>query len=127
GARVLGALGALALLIACIGIYGLMTYSVSSRRREIGIRVAIGAEPRQVGRMVLKEGALLSAIGLALGLAGALAVTRSLAPILIGVRADDPLALAGSLALLAASALVACWIPSRHAARLDPVVALRTE
>ena len=127
GARVLGALGALALLIACIGIYGLMAYSVSSRRREIGIRVAIGAEPRQVGRMVLQEGALLSAIGLALGLAGALAVTRFLAPILIGVRADDPLALAGSLALLAASALVACWIPSRHAARLDPVVALRTE
>lgn len=127
GARLLGALGAVALLIASIGIYGLMAYSVSLRRREIGIRMAIGAQPAEVRRMVLREGAILAAAGLALGLVGALALTRLVASVLIEVRPDDPFALAAALVILGVSALAACWLPARRAARVDPMTALRCE
>jgi predicted permease len=127
GARLLTALGVVALLIASIGIYGLIAYSVSRRRREIGIRMAIGARPAEVRRMVLREGTVLTGIGLGLGAAGALGLTRLLASVLIDVRPDDPLSLAAALALLSAAALFASWLPARRAARVNPVEALRHE
>jgi predicted permease len=127
GARLLGALGAVALLIASIGIYGLIAYSVSTRRREIGIRMAIGARPAEVRRMVLREGTLLIAVALAVGVAGAFGVTRFLASVLIDVRPDDPLSFAAAFLLLSAAALIACWLPARRAARVNPVEALRHE
>ena len=127
GARLLGALGAVALLIASIGIYGLIAYSVSTRRREIGIRMAIGAQPAEVRRMVLREGTLLTAVALAVGVAGAFGVTRFLASVLIDVRPDDPLSFAAAFVLLSAAALFACWLPARRAARVNPVEALRDE
>ena len=127
GARLLGALGIVALLIASIGIYGLVAYSVSMRHREIGIRMAIGARPAEVRSMVLKEGTLLTAAGLVVGVAAALALTRLLTSVLIDVRPDDPLSLGAALVLLSASALLACWLPARRAARVDPVEALRHE
>jgi ABC-type antimicrobial peptide transport system permease subunit len=127
GARLLGALGAVALLIASIGIYGLIAYSVSTRRREIGIRMAIGARPAEVRRMVLREGTRLTAVALAVGIAGAFGITRFLASVLIDVRPDDPLSFAAAFVLLAGAALFACWLPARRAARVNPVEALRHE
>ncbi len=127
GARLLGGLGALALVISSIGIYGLMAYSASRRRREIGIRVALGARPSEVERMVLREGIALTAAGLVLGLAGAFAVTRLLGGLLVDVGPNDPLVLVSVVLLLGGTAVLASWIPARRAARLDPVDALRSE
>jgi putative ABC transport system permease protein len=127
GARLLGALGIVALLIASIGVYGVMAYSVSRRRREIGIRLAIGARPAEVRRMILREGTRLTAIGLVLGIVGALAVTRVLTSVLIEVRPDDPIALAVAFLLLGIAALAACSIPALRASRIDPAIALRSE
>jgi putative ABC transport system permease protein len=127
GARLLGSLGAVALFIAAIGIYALMAYSVSLRRREIGIRLAVGAQPAQVRRMVLREGFLLAGAGLALGLLAAFALTRLLASVLIEVRPDDPAAIGAALLLLGFAALAACAIPAGRAGRVDPMTALRHE
>ena len=127
----LGALAGLALLLAAIGIYGVMSYSVAQRTRELGIRIALGAEPARVQRMVLGEGLRLGVVGIALGTAAALAVNlilrRALADLLFQVSAVDPATFGGVLALMLAVAGFACWWPARRATRVDPRVALRED
>jgi putative ABC transport system permease protein len=126
-ARLLGLFSILALTLAAIGIYGVLAYSVAERVHEIGIRMALGAQARDVARMVLRRTLALSIPGLALGVLGALAVTRVLNRLLFGVRPNDPVTLATVAAVLGAVALVAAWIPARRAARVDPQIALRME
>ncbi len=121
------ALGGLALLLAALGLYGVMAFSVAQRTREIGIRIALGAKGRDVLALVLKQGLRLALLGVALGVAGSLAVTRMMRSLLFGLSAADPAAYAGVALLLIAVALVACWIPARRAAKVDPMVALRCD
>jgi len=123
----LGAFAFVALMLAVIGIYGVISYSVAQRTHEIGIRVALGASSGQVLKLVLRQGLLLGALGILLGLAGALALTRLMSGLLFGVNATDPATLGAVSLLLAAVALVAQLIPARRAARVDPMVALRHE
>jgi predicted permease len=122
-----GGFGVLALLLACIGIYGIMAYAVSQRTNEIGIRMALGAQPGRVLRMVFREAWWIAAIGVAAGLGGALALGRLIAAMLYGLRPWDPATLAGAAALLIVVALGASWIPARRAAGVDPMRALRHE
>jgi len=110
-----------------IGIYGVTAYGVTQRTREIGVRIAIGAQRRDVLRMVMVGAVKLAAVGVALGLCGALIGARLLSSQLYGVGSRDPLTYAAMSALLAAVALVASWLPARRATRVDPMVALRTE
>jgi predicted permease len=119
--------GALALLLSCIGLYGLLAYEVARRTREIGIRVALGARSRDVLRLVIGQGLALAATGAAIGVAAALGVTRFLNSILYGVKPADPLTFAAVTFCLVAIALLACYIPARRAMRVDPMVALRYE
>jgi predicted permease len=119
--------GVLALLLAAIGIYGIMAYAVSRRTNEIGIRMALGAEPRRVLAMVIREASWLAAIGIAWGIGAALALGRLIASMLYGLRSWDPVTFAASAALLIAVALGASWIPARRAARMNPMRALRHE
>jgi predicted permease len=122
-----GGLGLVALLLALLGIYGVTAYSVVQRTREIGVRVALGAQRAHVVTLVLRQGLGLAGIGVVAGALVALAVTRLIRGLLYGVGSTDVVALGGAAALLALAALVASWIPARRAARLDPVVALRSE
>jgi hypothetical protein len=126
-AVVSGVLGLLALLLAAIGLYGVMSYTVERRRREVGIRVALGASHREVQGMVVLRAFRTTMVGLALGLAGALAAGRVLSSLLFEVSATDGMAFAGVAVVLAAVTLVASWIPARRAARVDPMVTLRSE
>jgi putative ABC transport system permease protein len=116
-----------ALLLSAVGIYGVTAYSISQRTREIGIRMALGADARRVRALVLRDGARLAATGLGLGLIAALALTRLLRGLLFEVPPTDPLTHAGVVLILLAVALLACWIPARRASRLDPLAALRSE
>jgi len=126
-AKVLAGLAALALVLAGVGIYGVVTYSVRKRVREIGVRIALGATSRQVAALTLGEGARLAAVGLVLGLLAAIGLARLLASVLFGVGALDVVALAGSVLAIGATVFVATLVPTRRALRLDPTVALRGE
>jgi ABC-type antimicrobial peptide transport system permease subunit len=117
----------LALALAAVGVYGLISYTVAQRTREIGIRVALGAAPRQVIVPVIREGIMLALAGIGIGLAGALVAARALSAFLFGVGASDPLTFSGVALLMLLVAIVASYIPSRGALNVDPLVALRAE
>jgi putative ABC transport system permease protein len=127
GLVIFGVFGGVALLMAAMGIYGVTSYSVAQRTQEIGIRMALGARVSDVLKLVLKNGMALAFIGAAIGLAGAFAVTRVMANLLFGVTSTDATTFTAVSALLIAVAFVACLIPARRAARVDPLVALRNE
>ena len=126
-ANLTAAFGVLALVLACIGIYGITAYSVAQRTNEIGIRMALGAEPERVLRMVLGEASWMTAVGVAVGVAAALALSRIIVSLLYGMKAWDPATFAGSAGILMVVALGASWIPARRAASVDPMRALRHE
>jgi ABC-type antimicrobial peptide transport system permease subunit len=121
------AFAALALTLSAIGIYGVLAYTVTQRTREFGIRIALGAGVRDVARMVLRQGVLLAAIGLAIGAAGAVALTRLMSTLLFGVKPTDPLVFAGVAALLMLIAVLASLVPSLRVTRIRPASALRYE
>jgi len=127
GVALLSAFGMLALGLASIGLYGIMAYSVNRRKREIGLRMALGAAQETVLRLILKEGMSLVLAGVTAGLVAALAVARLLSRMLYGVSASDPASVAAAAAVLLAVALVACYLPARSASRMDPLAALREE
>ena len=123
----LGGFAALALVLAAVGIFGVISYSVAERTQEIGIRRALGADTLKVMRLVLGQGMGLAAIGVAVGIGGALAVTRLMESLLFGVTATDGATFAVVAAALAGVALLASYLPARRAAKIDPMVALRYE
>ena len=126
-AGALGSFGVLALVLAAVGIYGVMSYVVAGRTREIGLRMALGAQSRSVGLLILRQGMMLALIGSVIGLALAFGGTRLLQSVLYGVSAVDPMTFATVTFLLGLVALLACWLPAYRAARVDPMIALRNE
>ncbi len=125
--NVLGTFAAMAIFLAAIGIYGVMSYWVTQRSREIGIRLALGAARGDVTGLVLGQGLKLVAVGVGVGLLGALLVTRALRTLLFNVSAADPFVFATIVVVLSATACLATYVPARRAARLDPLVTLRSE
>ena len=126
-ASVAGSLGIVGLLLAAIGIYGVTAYAVSRRTREIGIRIALGADERAVMRLILRQGLTLAGIGVAVGVAIAAAGSKLLESLLFGVRGLDPLTFGGTCLLFAAVTLIASYVPARRAMSVDPMIALRAE
>jgi ABC-type antimicrobial peptide transport system permease subunit len=120
-----GAFGLLGLLLASVGLYGVMSYAVAARTREIGVRMALGAERHDVLRLIVGQGLTLALIGTGAGLALAVAVTRGLRKFLFGIGATDPLTFFGVALLLTLVALLACYFPARKATKVDPLIALR--
>jgi putative ABC transport system permease protein len=123
----LGVFAGVALVLAAVGIYGVMSYSMAQRTREIGIRMALGAQKRDVLKLAVGQGLKLVAVGVGLGLVGALALTRVMSSLLFGVSATDPATLVTISLILVAVALLASYIPARRASKLDPLIALRYE
>jgi len=123
----MGLLAGLAVVLAAVGIYGVISYSVSERKREIGIRIAVGADTLTIFRLVV--GRVMSFVlgGIVVGIAGALALTRLLETMLYGMSPRDPIVIAGVSLLLAGTALLASWLPARRATRIDPMIVLRSE
>jgi ABC-type antimicrobial peptide transport system permease subunit len=121
------AAAAVALVLGSVGIYSVIAYVVSQRTREIGVRMALGATRRDISRMVLGEGLAITFLGIAVGLAGAFALTRLMLALLYGVSPTDPATFVAVPALLAGVALLATWVPARRAARVEPLVAIRSE
>jgi ABC-type antimicrobial peptide transport system permease subunit len=126
-AQIVTAIGLVGLLLAVIGLYGVVAYAVSRRTREIGIRMAIGARPLDVLRMVLRQGLTFTAIGVVIGTGIALAASGFTQNFVVGVSPHDPLILIGVPAILIAVMLAACWLPARRASRIDPIHALRQD
>ena len=123
----LGGFAAVALALAVIGIYGVVSFAVSERTRELGLRIALGAEPGDVFRMVLRQGLALSLAAIAIGTAAALLLGRVMERLLFGVEARDPLTFATVAAILLVAAFAACALPARRATRVDPMTALRAD
>jgi ABC-type antimicrobial peptide transport system permease subunit len=126
-AVLLTAFAIVALSLAAIGIYGVMSFAVTARTREMGVRMALGAERARVQRLVIGEGIGLVCVGAIIGLAGALAATRVLRTFLFDLTPSDPVTYVGVVVVLGVAAIVASWIPARRASRVDPVIALRAE
>jgi ABC-type antimicrobial peptide transport system permease subunit len=127
GAQLTGTMALLGLILAVVGVYSVVSYAAVQRTHEIGIRMALGAAPQDILRMVLRQSVVIVGVGLAVGLAAAFAGTRAIASFIVGVRPTDAATFVTVVVLLAVIALVACWIPARRATRVNPLVALRYE
>src|SRR6202035_2249100 len=127
GAQLTGTMGLLGLVLAVVGVYSVVSYAAAQRTHEIGIRMALGAAPQDILRMVLRQSVVIVGVGLAVGLAAAFAGTRVIAAFIVGVRPTDAVTFVAVVGLLTVIALVACWIPARRATRVSPLVALRYE
>ena len=126
-AQLLGGFAGLALLLAAIGTYGVLSYAVAERRREIGIRMALGAPQSSVLADVMKQGLVLTTVGIVVGLAGAFAMNRVIASLLFGVQPTDPITMIAVVASITLVAAVACWLPAWRASRVDPNIVLRDD
>ena len=124
-AALISSFGILAVVIAAVGIAGVLAFSVSARTNEIGIRMSLGADRGRVLRMVLREGGVLLGVGLAIGVVGAYGAANVIRGLLFGVTPHDPITLVGVAAMMSVIGIVACWIPARRAARIDPAIAMR--
>jgi macrolide transport system ATP-binding/permease protein len=127
GAQLTGTMGLLGLVLAVVGVYSVVSYAAAQRTHEIGIRMALGAAPRDILSMVLRQSLIIVGAGIVLGLALSLAGTRAIADLIVGIKPTDPLTFITVIAVLSAIALIACWIPARRATRVSPLTALRYE